>query len=242
MLILASAVTAQQVPMYSQYLLHDYLINPAVVGTYDYYDAKMTQRVQWVGINDAPRTTVLSAQGPLKNRKMGFGGYFLSDRAGHIKQQGMYLTYSYIATLKGNVKLSFGLTTGIQAYGVDGTKLNLNETGDQVLSNGLQTTWVPDGSFGLMFFNDRLRTGFSINQLYGSKLTFFQDGNVGTGNLSQHFNIHFSYLIGDKETEFTFMPYILLKYVDPTPMQFDRFIASICSTNLQKQFMDWWSI
>ncbi len=163
---------------------------------------------------------------------MGLGGYFLSDKAGHIKQQGMYLTYSYIITLRGDVKLSFGLTSGIQAYGVDGTKLNLNETGDQVLSAGLQTTWVPDGSFGLMFYNDRLRTGFSINQLYGSKLDFFKDGNVGSAKLNQHFNIHISYLLGEQESEFTFLPYLLLKYVSPTPMQFDVGMKAIYKNNL----------
>lgn len=219
-LVYYTALSAQQVPMYSQYITHDYLINPAIVGTRDYYDVKMTNRLQWTGIDEAPRTAVLSAQGPLKNRKMGLGGYFMSDRAGHMKQQGMYFTYSYIAKLQG-VKLSFGLTAGILSYGVDGTKLNLNETGDQVLSNGLQTSWVPDGSFGLMFYTDRLNAGVSINQLYGTELNFFKAGNVGEGKLSQHFNLHGSYLLGQSESQFNFKPYFLLKYVAPTPMQFD---------------------
>lgn len=230
-LISNSSLIAQQTPSYSQFILHDYLINPAIVGTYGYYDAKMTNRLQWTGIDDAPRTSVLSVQGPLKNRKMGLGGYFFSDRAGHIKQQGMYFTYSYIAKLEG-VKLSFGLSAGIQSYGLDGTKLNLNETGDQVLSNGLQTSWVPDGSFGMMFYTDRLKAGFSVNQLYGSKLNFFKAGNEGTGNLTQHFNIHVSYLIGDQEGQFTYKPYFLMKYVGPTPPQFDIGAQIIYQNNL----------
>lgn len=211
---------AQQAPMYTQYILHDYLINPAIVGTRDYYDAKMTNRLQWTGIDEAPRTAVLSAQGPLKNRKMGLGGYFMSDRAGHVRQQGLYFSYSYIAKLQG-VNLSFGLSAGVQSYSVDGTKLVLNETGDQVLSNGLQTSWVPDGTFGMMFYTDRLRAGFSINQLFGTKLNFFKAGNIGETALNQHFNIHGSYLLGDKEGTFTYQPYFLLKYISPTPLQFD---------------------
>lgn len=230
--LIYSLSQAQQVPVYSQFILHDYLINPAIVGTSNYYDVKLTNRLQWVGIDDAPRTTVLSAQGPLKNRKMGLGGYFLNDIAGHIKQQGMYLTYSYIATLAGGVKLSFGLSSGIQAYGVDGTKLNLNETGDQVLSSGLQTSYVPDGTFGMMFYTERLKAGFSINQIYGSDLRFFKSGNEGSAGLDQHFNIHTSYLIGDKEGEFTFLPYMLLKYVSPVPVQFDAGLQVIYKNNL----------
>ena len=162
---------------------------------------------------------------------MGLGGYYLGDRAGHIQQDGFYATYSYIAQLEG-VKLSFGLSTGIQSYAVDGTKLNLNESGDQVLSEGLQRSWVPDGSFGLMFYTDRLRAGFSINQLYGAQLNFFNSGNVGTASLTQHFNIHASYLLGDKELDWTFNPYLLLKYVAPTPLQFDLGAQVIYRNNI----------
>jgi type IX secretion system PorP/SprF family membrane protein len=134
--------------------------------------------------------------------------------------------------MSGGVKLSFGLSTGLQAYTVDGTKLNLNETGDQVLSNGLQTSWLPDGTFGMLFYTDRLRMGFSINQLYGTKMNFFNDGNVGTARLTQHYNLHAAYLIGDPEKDFTFDPYLLLKFVNPTPLQFDVGVRAIYRENL----------
>ena len=220
-LLICGQVTAQQVPMYSQFLFHDYLINPAVVGTKGYYDARMTQRIQWVGFDNAPRTMALSAQGPLKNRKMGIGGYFVNDIAGHVYSRSGYLTYSYIASLSGGVKMSFGLSAGISGWTLDGTKLNLNNSGDQVLSNGLQTSYVPDGSFGIYLYSKRLTLGFSINQLFGAKLDFFADGNEGTAKLKQHYNIHTSYRIGDDEGQFSYTPYLLLKYVGPTPMQFD---------------------
>ncbi|MEQ8325078.1 MAG: type IX secretion system membrane protein PorP/SprF [Vicingaceae bacterium] len=219
--LMAGAVYAQQVPMYSQFLFHDYLINPAIAGTKGYYDARMTQRLQWVGFDDAPRTMALSTQGPLKNRKMGIGGYFINDIGGHVYQRSGYLSYSYIAKLSGGVNMSFGLAAGISGWTLDGTKLNLNESGDQVLSNGLQSSYVPDGSFGYYIFSKRLSLGFSINQLFGSKLTFFQDGNVGTSRLKQHFNLHASYLLGSDESDFSFTPYFLLKYVNPVPAQFD---------------------
>lgn len=221
LMLICGQLAAQQVPMYSQFLFHDYLVNPAVVGTKDYYDAKMTQRIQWVGFNDAPRTIALSAQGPLKNRKMGLGGYFVNDVAGHIAQRGGYLTYSYIATLAGGVKISFGLSGGLTGWTLDGTKLNLNESGDQILSNGIQTAYVPDGSFGMYLYSNRLTLGFSVNQLFGTKLTFFSDGNEGKARLKQHYNIHSSYRIGSDEAQFSFTPYVLLKYVGPSPMQFD---------------------
>ncbi len=49
--LVSSQLAAQQMPMYSQFLFHDYLINPGIVGTKDYYDARITQRNQWSGFN-----------------------------------------------------------------------------------------------------------------------------------------------------------------------------------------------
>lgn len=215
------AVLGQQIPMYSQYLFHDYLINPAVVGTRDYYDARMSYRLQWTAIEDAPRTMVLSSNGPLKNRKMGIGGFFINDIAGHIYQKKGGLTYSYIISMTDGVKLSLGLSAGLLSFTVDGTKLNLGETGDQVLSNYSQTYYGPDGAFGFLLYSKRLRLGASINQLFGNKLSFFKDGNVGSAKLDRHYQIHGSYLIGQEDATMTFSPYLLLKYVTPTPLQFD---------------------
>ena len=214
-------ISAQQVPMYSQFLFHDYLVNPAIAGTRDYYDARMTQRMQWTGFNDAPRTMALSTQGPLKNRKMGIGGYFINDIAGHFYQRAAYLSYSYIAKLSGGVNMSFGISAGLSGWTLDGTKLNLNQSGDQVLSGGLQTSYVPDGSFGYYIYSKRLTFGFSINQLYGSKLNFFKDGNIGTARLKQHFNVHGSYRLGSDDNKLSLTPYFLVKYVNPIPAQFD---------------------
>lgn len=208
-------------PMYSQFLFHDYVINPAVVGTKDYYDVKMTQRLQWVGVDDAPRTLVLSGQGPLKNRKMGIGAYFVNDRAGHIYQQSGFLSYSYIAKLSGGVNISFGLSAGVTGWTLDGSKLNMNETGDQVLSNQTQSAYVPDGSFGIMLYSKRLTLGFSVNQIFGSRLEFFDEGNVGEAKLQPHSNFHVSYLLGSDDAEFSFTPYLLVKVVSPTPAQID---------------------
>lgn len=57
---------AQQRPYYTQYIMNNYLINPAVAGIENYWDVKLSHRLQWVGINDAPVTTYLTIQGPLK--------------------------------------------------------------------------------------------------------------------------------------------------------------------------------
>ena len=58
--------SAQQRPYYTQYIMNNYIINPAVAGIENYWDVKASHRIQWVGLQDAPVTTYLTIHGPLK--------------------------------------------------------------------------------------------------------------------------------------------------------------------------------
>ena len=58
-------VTAQQKPYYTQYILNNYILNPALSGIESYTDVKLSYRNQWTGIEGAPVTTYFSIQGPL---------------------------------------------------------------------------------------------------------------------------------------------------------------------------------
>jgi len=57
---------AQQRPHYTQYILNNFIINPAVAGIENYTDVKISHRHQWVGLQDAPVTTYFTIHGPLK--------------------------------------------------------------------------------------------------------------------------------------------------------------------------------
>jgi type IX secretion system PorP/SprF family membrane protein len=57
---------AQQRPHYTQYILNNYIINPAVAGIENYTDVKLSHRHQWVGLDGAPVTTYLTVHAPLR--------------------------------------------------------------------------------------------------------------------------------------------------------------------------------
>ncbi len=57
---------AQQRPHYTQYVLNNFIINPAVAGIENYVDVKVSHRHQWEGLSGAPITTYITIQGPLK--------------------------------------------------------------------------------------------------------------------------------------------------------------------------------
>jgi type IX secretion system PorP/SprF family membrane protein len=49
---------------YTQYVLNNYILNPAVAGIENYTDIKVSTRNQWTGIPGAPVTTYVSINGP----------------------------------------------------------------------------------------------------------------------------------------------------------------------------------
>ena len=62
---IVGAVKAQQKTQFTQYVINEYSINPALSGIENYTDVKIGHRHQWVGLNGAPITTYLTVQGPI---------------------------------------------------------------------------------------------------------------------------------------------------------------------------------
>ena len=118
---------AQQLPVYSQYMMNGFLVNPAVAGHEGYTAINVTAREQWLGIKDAPGTYAVSLQSRLlknsfmsgsasiRKRKrvmsrsghVGYGLNAFTDMAGAFNRTGVSGTYSYHIPLK-NAQLSFG--------------------------------------------------------------------------------------------------------------------------------------
>jgi len=208
---------AQQLPQYSQYLINDYVLNPAIGGSKGSFEAKSNHRYQWVGIVDAPRTYILSVNGPLKSEKVGVGGYLFTDRTGPTSRSGFYLSYAYHFKLNENVKLSTGLFGGLIQYSVDGSKITLNDKADP-LSGGVESVVVPDASFGLYSYSDKFFLGVSAPQFFQNRLKLF--GDTSQDRLKSHlfFTGGYKFILSDAlEIE----PSFLMKVMSPVPVQFD---------------------
>lgn len=65
LILLPFIASAQQTPMYSQYIWNAYLINPAIGGAENFLEFKSGYRSQWVGLEGAPKTLFISGNGQL---------------------------------------------------------------------------------------------------------------------------------------------------------------------------------
>lgn len=219
--VICFAVDAQQLGNYSQFFLNNYVINPAAAGTEGHFNVKSSYRYQWVGIDDAPRTFVLSMEGPFsKKQNMGLGGYVYSDITGPTRRTGIKLSYAYNFKITDDIKLSLGLSGGIMQFSVDGSDMELADVNDEALGNTLTTAYTPDAAFGLYLFDDNWYFSLSIPQLIGTEMKFVDNHTNSLNKLQNHYYANAGYTFNLND-HWGVEPFVQLKYVPPINPQFD---------------------
>ena len=219
---------AQQLPHYSNYMLNNYVMNPAVGGSNSYFEGISNNRYQWTGITDAPRTYILSVNGPTKSLNVGLGGLIFTDIVGPTRRTGFYLSYAYHFKVSEKIKISLGLSAGVLQFMVDASKITLRDPSDLVISNGIQSVVAPDFGAGIYAYSvdKKWYAGASLPQILQSKINFYETATSATSKLATHFYITggYKYILNEN---FTIEPSALIKFVKPAPVQFDLGLRAV---------------
>ncbi|MFH1319890.1 MAG: type IX secretion system membrane protein PorP/SprF [Bacteroidota bacterium] len=218
LVILFSAVSyAQQLPYHSQYMFNDFLINPAVAGSKDYFPIMLTYRNQWIGFKDAPETMTLSMHGPVTSKQIKIGGILFTDKTGPTSRSGAALSYVHHLQL-GKDKVSFGLSAILFQYILDKSELTTDEPGDKAIDGGTVKKIVPEATFGVYYYGKNYYAGFSVPQLIQMKV------NIGGSQLLNKMVRHYFLTAGykfDINDNFSIEPSLLLKAITAAPVQID---------------------
>lgn len=217
----------QQLPQFSQYLLNDYVINPAIGGSKNYFEAKTNYRYQWVSkiIDDAPRTYIFSVNGPIY-KTMGVGGYVYSDITGPTRRTGGQLSYTYHFKISETIKLGLGTSLGVLQFAINGANITMKEVGDIALSSGMQSVTVADAAAGLHLYSDKWYFSASSPQLLRNNIQFFSEHKNNLSRLVNHYFIMGGYHY-DLNESFAIAPSFLIKYVTPVPVQIEPTLRMI---------------
>jgi type IX secretion system PorP/SprF family membrane protein len=138
---------AQQKPQYTQYILNNYIINPALSGIENYTDVKISSRDQWVGLNGAPKTMYLTIHAPIGKKDYktsatsyqvpgenprgsrywenytasephhGVGLSIVNDKTGLYNRFSANVAYAYHIGLSPRTNMSAGFAGGIMKIG-----------------------------------------------------------------------------------------------------------------------------
>ena len=207
-------------PLYTQFMTNPFLINPALAGTYPYYQIMTNSRLQWAGFTDAPITNVISMFGPTVNQPMGLGGYIMHDATGPTSKTSINFSYAYNYAIAEDLKISMGLAVGMFQYKIDGS-VKIENTDDQIYTGETFTQFGPDATIGLYLFSSTYHFGVSLTNLLGNKLKIGEDTAItDLSRLSRHFYIHggYKYMIN---RELSLEPTIIFRKTEALPLQMD---------------------
>jgi type IX secretion system PorP/SprF family membrane protein len=228
----------QQAPIYSQYMLNGFLLNPAVAGAEGYTAINITAREQWLGIQGSPSTYALSFQARIPKKsyisksapvrikkkhnssrgKVGLGGYVFNFSNGALERTGIKLTYAYHIHLA-HSQLSFGLSLLAYQFRIADDKIRLEIANDNFWSGAHKSVFIPDADVGVYYTMRNLWAGFSVDQLFESALKF---GDAGYDPFIMERNY---YLMGgydiDINRDFIISPSTLVKYAENGKFQAD---------------------
>jgi len=229
---------SQQVPLYSQYMLNGFLLNPAVAGSEGYTAVNLTAREQWIGLQNGPGTYALSFQtrilrksyiarenSILKNQQedlrggnVGVGGYFFKDRNGAVERTGFKGTYAYHISFPES-QLSFGLTFAAYQYGLNEDLIRFADPGDDLWLGAKKSVFIPDADAGVYFTTEKYWAGFSVDQLFESTL------KIGDSGYARYVMERNYYIMGGYDFEvkptITISPSTLIKIAENGKLQAD---------------------
>ena len=201
-------LSGQQFPMYSQYLMNGFLLNPSYAGS-DYYTTfGLTVREQWLNLPDAPSTYAAAFQTrilndsyitkstavrkkidrPTRGGRVGVGGYLFSDHNGIMHRTGLQVAYAYHLPLDNEQQLSFGLSLSAYQYFVDISGAVMpDDVNDELLNNYDRVIYIPDANFGISYMTSRYYAGFSMTNLFRGALMIGNGGENGNSQLGHYF-------------------------------------------------------
>ena len=150
--------------------------NPAAVGCDSALHISAFNRMQWVGVKNAPRTLFAAADMPFKVKSVrnGVGAYVLNDKAGLFESTWLGLQYSYSMKLWLG-RLALGLQAGMVNQSFSGSDVYIPE-GDawnntaEGLPSGDVSGMAFDAGFGAYYELEHAYVGVSALHLTESQI------------------------------------------------------------------------
>lgn len=176
LVLMVNNVNAQQEPMFTQYMSNSLTmnpanisINPAFTGTTENLFINTLTRLQWVGMEGAPKTFSLTAHSPIPYENMGVGLTLITDKVGPVSNTFFTLNYAYRIKVFNDINLSMGLKLGLNSYKANLSDLEtIDEGDDQFVNNESKTS--PNLGFGFFMYTPKYFVGFSAPKLVQTKI------------------------------------------------------------------------
>ncbi len=209
------SVSAQQEPLYTQYMYNIGSFNPAYVGTVESAELSALYRAQWIDIPGAPRNLRFGANLPMDNEKMGVGFNVISDALGPSTQTYFDVSYSYQINLSAASWLSFGLDVGGSILNLDYSKGTFENPGEPLIGGQDFNQFYPVAGAGMFAYGEQWYAGLSIPNFLTLGIYEEELEAVVDNNLQFNFITGYVFEISDRSK---FKPAVLLNVLPGAPV------------------------
>lgn len=214
-------LSAQQQPLYTQFMYNKQVYNPAYVAVDATPTLGLVYRTQWIGIEGAPDFQGLSFALPLKNDRIGLGVNLKRVSIGLSSEIVVEGLYGYRIDM-GPGQLTLGMQLSLKNFSV-------NFTGNDVFTTDGITNdpAVNDGSRSNQFFNfglggyyrtDQFFFGISVPRIQNVDLNPMSEFGLSTEERHLFAMVGASFDIND---DLSFTPQLLYRYVRNAPIDLD---------------------
>jgi len=209
---------AQQDTQYTQYMYNPSIFNPGYAGTRDMLSVTTQYRAQWIGLEGAPRSFNVSANGPVNNTaNLGMGIAFMSDQIGPASDNTIAGDFAYRIALDRYTYLSFGLKGGVNLLNVDYSKLTVFDTREAQFRVNVNNRISPIVGAGAYVYSDLWYAGISVPNFLTT--THYKKSFSSVSNAKRRMTF---YGIGGYvfyiNNNLKFKPTVLTKYTKGAPL------------------------
>ena len=159
-------VRAQYDVSFSHYFDMEPYFNAAAVGQESKLNVTGMYAIEFAGFENNPQTAYVAADMPLYFLKNyhGMGVQLMNDKIGLFTHQRLSLQYAFKGKLFGGM-LSIGVQAGFLSEDFDGTKVDVEDSGDPALTNSQLTGSGIDFAAGVYFSHRNWYAGLSAQHL-----------------------------------------------------------------------------
>ena len=223
LLLTVTASYGQQDPQYTHYMYNMNVVNPAYAGSKGTLSIGVLGRLQWVGIDGAPKTATANIHAPV-GKNLGVGLSIIADEIGPVKEQNAYADISYTIKTSEEGKLAFGLKGGVTFFNAKLSDLLMSDNTrgvDELFANDGEGTF-PNIGAGLYYYTDKFYLGASVPNFLETPHFDDVDNNVVNRVASEkwHGFLTAGYVF-DLSENLDFKPALIAKMTPGSPLSLD---------------------
>lgn len=220
LLLITLTVRGQQEDQFTQYMYYKVGFNPAYAGSQDGPTLTALVRSQWLGLEGAPETQLITFNTPLFGAKVGLGGSLQRHTIGATTRLTAETVYAYRIRL-GHGYLGLGLQGSIRYFQIDYNKVESTEPKetDGAIPVGVQSRYVPNFGAGFYYSNNRFYFGFAVPRLLTNSIDLADVGEELSKEVSHVYGM--AGMLFQLNNNLQIQPQILMKYVKGAPFDAD---------------------